>query len=198
MSNINNFFKLRSTLSSKTFQAQTDNTFDDHNNLIYGIYDSIRFPVVFRECYGKKLEDLLDTGWPSLYLISEKAIGILEKNKLTGWKTFNIKVFDKNGNEVNGYHGLSITGRCGEVDFNKSTIIEKRLVPHGPLGNYYKGYYVGLDEWDNSDFFIPRHTIAIIVTKRAAEVIKGNKLTNIILTDLADIETDELIVKNKK
>jgi hypothetical protein len=198
MSNINNFFKLRSTLSSKTFQAQTDNTFDGHNILIYGIYDSIRFPVVFRECYGKKLEDLLDTGWPSLYLISEKAIGILEKNKLTGWKPFNIKLFDKNGNEVNGYHGLSITGRCGEVDFNKSTIIEKRLVPHGPLGSYYKGYYVGLDEWDNSDFFIPRHTIAIIATKRAAEVIKGNKLTNIILTDLANIETDELIVKNKK
>jgi hypothetical protein len=122
---------------------------------------------------------------------------ILEANAFTGWKTYSVQVLDKKGHEIQGYHGLSITGRCGKVDFSKSEIIEKRLVPHGPLGRYYKGLHVGLDKWDGSDFFLPQKYFGVIITSRVAEVFKIVKLTNIRLENLVEVETSDFALQNE-
>ena len=114
---------------------------------------------------------------------------VLEDNKLTGWKTYAIKVLDKKGQEIEGYHGLSITGRCGEIDHGKSEIIEKKLVPKGPVVKFRKGLYIGLAEWDGTDFFLPEKTFWTIITKRAAEALMEKKRTNITLDNLSEIET---------
>lgn len=196
--NIENFYSFSSKLSSSTVQAhavslsskEDSNGLSDEHRLIQGAYDGISFPVVFKQEYGKKLQDILDTGWASLYLISDKMKAVLKDNNLTGWKTFAVKVLDKQGQEIKGYHGLSITGRCGKIDYNKSEITEKRLVPDGPLVKYYKGLHVGLDKWDGKDFFLPEKYFGIMTTQRAAEVLKKNKLTNIRLENLAEIEMD--------
>ncbi|MDR3623769.1 MAG: hypothetical protein P4L16_01360 [Chlamydiales bacterium] len=97
---------------------------------------------------------------------------VLENNNLTGWQTFPIKIFDKQKREIVGYHDLSITGICGPVDWNRSEIIEKRLVPTGPFGKYYKGLYIALDQWGKSDFFLPKNYAGIIVSSKAADVLK--------------------------
>lgn len=196
---IEKFYTFSSKLSSSTVQVHAislsdkeDNAglFDQHR-LIQGVYEGISFPVIFKQEYGKKLEDVLDTGWPSLFLISDKMKATLERNALTGWQTFEVKVLDKKGQEIQDYHGLSITGRCGKIDYSKSEIIEKRLVPNAPLGKYYKGLHVGLDKWDDNDFFLPEKYFGIIITNRAAEVLKKNKLTNIRLENLGEIETPD-------
>lgn len=196
---INDFYKLGSKLSSSTIQAHAVGlehlSFKDDLaaewHLILGDYSYIDFPVEFKYQHGKKLEDILDTGWPSLYLISDKLKFVLEENNLTGWKTFNVKVLNKQGHEINGYHGLSIIGRCGSIDDSKAEIIQKQIVPNGPFGKYYKGLHVGLDKWDGSDFFLPEKYFGIIVTKRTAKVLKKNKLTNIRLENLSEIETHD-------
>ncbi len=134
--NIEDFYDFGSKLVSSTFLAcavglkefhpivpNKHYIFDEHR-LIQGDYDSISFPVVFKQEYGKKLQDLLDTGWADLYLISNRMKAAFEDNHLTGWKTFEIKVFTKRGEEIQGYHGLSITGRCGKIDYSKSEIIK--------------------------------------------------------------------------
>lgn len=202
---IEKFYTFSSKLSSSTVQAHAislsgkeDNTglFDQHR-LIQGMYDGISFPIIFKQEYGKKLEDVLDTGWPSLFLITDKMKTTLEENVLTGWQTFEVKVLDKKGQEIQGYHGLSITGRCGKIDYSKSEIIEKRLVPNAPLGKYYKGLHVGLDKWDENDFFLPEDYFGIIITNRAAEVLKKNKLTNIRLENLGEIEIPDFALQNE-
>ena len=202
---IEKFYTFSSKLSSSTVQAHAislsdkeDNArlFDQHR-LIQGVYEGISFPVIFKQEYGKKLEDVLDTGWPSLFLISDKMKAVLEENALTGWKTFGVKVLDKKGQEIQGYHGLSVTGRCGKIDYSKSEIIEKRLVPNAPLGKYYKGLHVGLDKWDGSDFFLPEKYFGIIITSRAAEVLKKSKFTNIKLENLEEIETPDFALQNE-
>jgi hypothetical protein len=201
--NIKNFYSIESKLLSSTVQVhsvglETVSTKDDlasEWHLILGNYSGFSFPVVFKQKYGKKLEDILDTGWPSLYLISDKMRTVLQENSLTGWKIFTIKVLDTKGQEIKGYHGLSIVGRCGPIDYNKSEVIEKRLVPNGPLSKYYKGLHVGLDNWDSSDFFLPEKNFGIIITQRAAELIKKYKLTNIRLENLEEIETDDYTVQ---
>src|SRR5690242_9750497 len=90
------FYDFGSKLSSSTVQVHALNLtkgrneqglYDKHR-LIMGDYLGISFPVVFQQEYGKKLLDMLDTGWPSLYLISERMKSALEENSLKGWKIF--------------------------------------------------------------------------------------------------------------
>lgn len=207
--NIKEFYTLRSKLSSSTVQAHPIGLKEFHPidpnkkylydelKLILGDYSDISFPIIFKQEYGKKLQDILDTGWASLFLISDKMKATLEENALAGWQTFEVKVLDKKDQEIQGYHGLSITGRCGKIDYSKSEIIEKRLVPNAPLGKYYKGLHVGLDEWDGSDFFLPEKYFGIIATNRAAEVLKTNKLTNTRLENLEEIETSDFALQNE-
>ncbi|MCL2072651.1 MAG: hypothetical protein FWH18_01920 [Marinilabiliaceae bacterium] len=204
---IKDFFRFGSKLVSSTFQAHPVGlkefhpidpnrrySYDEHR-LIRGDYYNIFFPVKFKQEFGKNLQDILDTGWAGLYLISDKMKLILEDNKLTGWKTFDVKVLDKSKQEIQGYHGFSVTGRCGNIDYSKSEIIEKRRVPNGPLCKFYKGLHVGLDKWDGSDFFLPEQYLGTIITSKVSEILKKNKLTNIRLINLADIEIDDFTVK---
>jgi hypothetical protein len=196
---ISKFYILSEKFSGTTLQAhpvglsfkEDDNGFDDVIRLSMGDYTDLKFPVIFKQVYGKRLDDIIRTGHAVLFLISDKMKTVLEENTLTGWKTFAVKVMDKKSQEIQGYHGLSIMGRCGKIDYSKSEIIEKRLVPNGPLGKYYKGLHVGLDRWDGSDFFLPEEYFGIIITSRVATVLKKNKLTNIRLENLVEIETPD-------
>ncbi|MBP6004207.1 MAG: hypothetical protein KA746_12305 [Pyrinomonadaceae bacterium] len=197
---ISDFYEFGSKLVMTTVQAhpvglKSGGEYEDIGDsirLIMGEFDAIYFPVTFKQEYGDKFRDVLDTGHPGLYLISDHMQVLLKKNNLTGWKTFPIRLLDKKGNIIEGYQGLSVIGKCGPIDISKSEIIKKRIVPNGPLYPYFKGIYVGLDEWDGSDFFIPKYHYGPMITAKGAEVIKSNKLTNIRLINLADIEINEM------
>lgn len=190
----NDLFSFGSKLVSSTVQAhaiglkRNEDGSNDHWNLSKGNYKGINFPVIFKQDSGKNFTDILDTGWPGLFLISDRLKGILEENRLTGWQTFPIKLYDKKGNEISGYHGFSIIGHSGPTNYEKSEIIETRHVPTGPICHYYKG--VRVDNWDGTDFFTPDKTYHNFISKRAAEILKKNKITNLRLENLAERKTD--------
>ena len=171
------------------------NGISGNRNLIKGNYEGIDFPVVFKQEKesGKRFSDLLDTGHSNLYLISDRMKTVLEENNLTGWQTYPIKLYDKKGNEIFGYHGFSVVGHCGPKRYEKSKIIEKQFIPKGPVVKYYKGVF--FDDWDGSDFFTPEESFMIFITKKSADVLKKNKITNFWLENLADYETDVTNVK---
>ncbi len=166
-------------------------------NVIKGHYAGIDFPVIFKQHHGKKMTDILETGWPSLHLISDRMKQILEENNLTGWQTYPVKVYDKKGNEVLGYNGLSIIGRCAPIDYEKSEIIEKRRVLTGPLREYYKGKHIDVALWDKSDFFMPTNSVCIFITEKTATILKKNKITNLELENTKDTEVDVDNIKKK-
>ena len=151
------FYDFGSKFLTTTFQAHPINlkTLNVMENLLKREYEKIDFPVIFKQDSGKKIHDILDTGSVCLLLISEKMKDVLEQNNLTGWKTFPVQVFDKKGNEIKGYYGFSVIGKCGPIDYTKCEIVEKRLVPTGPISKFFKGRYIGLETWDGSDFFLP-------------------------------------------
>lgn len=200
---IKDFFEFRANTNSSTFQASSiglkknDGSINDHDKLIQGMYDGINFPILFEQECGKKLLDVLGTGWPGLSLISDKMKTVLEENKLTGWKTFPIKLYDKKRNEILGYHGFSVTGRCGPIDDRNAEIIDKQRIPEGPIFKAYKGLYIGLDKWDGSDFFIPDKSLFRIITNKTANILKKDKTLNIKLTNCTDFEIDVDAVLNK-
>ena len=191
------FFDFGSKLVSTTFLAapeglkKSDNGIWETRNLIKGIYEGVKFPVVFKQDDGKILRDILDTGHPGLYLISDRMKILLEENKLTGWQTYPIRLYDKKGVELFGYHGFSVIGHCGPISYEKSEIIERRYIPDGPICRYYKGK--SIEDWDGSDFFTPQKNYGIIVTKRAADILKQNKIANL---DLENLKEQEICIDN--
>lgn len=192
----NDFYIFHSQLLPSTLQAhclslsqqQDANGLFEEHQLIRGEYGRLKFPLVFKQEYGNKLADILDTGWASLYLISDNLKKLLEHNGLSGWRTFPVAVLSKEGREIEGFHGLSITGRCGAIDFTKTEIIKKALVPGGPMGEFYKGLPIDIETWDNSDFFIPDNYFGIIISKQAFEILNGSHLSNIHLLSISEVE----------
>ncbi len=182
------FFDFSSTLVSTTVQAYSIDLNINHRNLIKGEYQGIDFPVTFKQEDGNKLRDILDTGYPSLYLISERMKQLLEEHQLTGWKVFPILLYDKKGKEIAGYHGFSITGHSGPISYKKSEIIEFRRVPHGSLCRYYKG--ISIDNWDGSDFFTPKGTYQTCITRKVADILKKNKISNLHLENFTEYQID--------
>lgn len=189
-------FSNKPFLTTLTFTPKNINLKnDDEKKLIKGEYEGINFPIICEYSRGKNIRDILDTGYVSLFLISDKFKEVLEKNHLTGWKSYPVKLLDKKRNGVTGYHGFSITGRSDPIDYNRSEIIKKRYVPEGPLCKLYKGSYIDLDKWDGSDFFLPKDGIKIVITERALKILKANKITNIHAKNLAEEETEDYLVK---
>ncbi len=88
-------------------------------------------------------------------------------------------------------------GRCGPINWSKCPIVEKKLVPDGPLCKFYKGLYLDLDTWDESDFFIPENSLRIIVSKKAKDILKAKKTTNLQLDNLGEEEVLLHLIKNE-
>lgn len=181
------FFSFSSKFVGSTFQASPIDPEIDHLKLIKGDYIDIDFPIIFQQTEGHKLLDILDTGYVSLFLISDRLKLILEENRLTGWKTFPIILYDKKNNQILGYHGFSVIGRCGSTNFEKSKIVEKQLVPSGPICKYYRGIFI--DRWDGTDFFSPEKKYHTFVTQKVAGLLKKNKITNLRLENSDEYET---------
>ncbi len=190
------FYYFGSRYLSSSFQVKSigldveEESLIDHENLKQSKYEGINFPVVFKHVAGKKFTDILNTGWPSFYLISDNLKNLLEKNFFTGWTTYPILLQDKKGNHIEGYHGFSVTGVSGRISYANSPTFESRYVPQGPLVRFYKGANIDLSKWDGSDFFVPEGTTGIVMTKKVADLLEKNKITNIYLTNVAEREAD--------
>ena len=196
MVDINSFFIFGSNFSQVPVCVSNDKLeWDTNCRIVKGDYTGVELPIKFTQSSGKKWTDVLNPNSVSMYVVSERFIELLAENGVTGWKNYPIIIFDKEGKEVSGYTGFSVIGKCGKIDYSQSTIIEKRLVPEGPLGKYYKGLYIGLDKWDGSDFFLPEKNLGIIITSKAADVLKKSKFTNIRFENLTDIETPDFAIQ---
>ena len=163
--------------------AEGRNDFDRHcyRFLLVGDYEYYRFPIVFHQYDGKRLRDFLDTGWPPVYLISDRVVTLLKDNAITGWHNYPVKLYDKKENLIEGYSGFSVLGKGGtyskvwERGYNKETnesFIETR------------GLY-DLCQWDGSDIFMVQG--GIIITERVMKLLKTNKVTAVQYEKLSDL-----------
>ena len=99
-------------------------------------------------------------------------------------------LIDASGRPVTGFSGLSILGRSGPIDLTKSEIVYKTVVPGAPVAKYFKGKFVDLQEWDQSDFFLPAGYHGTFMSERAANLFYKRSKKND-LRNLEDIELPE-------
>jgi len=135
--------------------------------------------IYFKRHMGKNVYDLIPTGFAYLYLVSEKVHDLLRSNKVSGWNTFPVKVFDSQKNEISGYYGFSVTGRCGPIDSSKSKKVNKPApTPYGKPYDALEGLYFLPGSWDGSEIFSPSNTAHTFVTEKVKELFEQERITN--------------------
>lgn len=144
----------------------------------------------FHHIMGRKPKDIIMATDAVLQIVSDRFLKILSENDVTGWSTFPVIVYDKNGNELTGYSGFSVVGRSGPIDDTKHRV-EYRTSPFNPDYRYKVGIglYFDIDTWDGSDIFTPQGGI-IIVVERVKVLLENAKFKELIFTSINDYEID--------
>jgi hypothetical protein len=143
----------------------------------------------FEYHFGKNLYDLVAIGYASLYLLSDKVTNLLQEHQITGWKTYPAILYDKQGKEIEDYSIFSVTGRCGPIDWSKSKkFVKDPYVPGGSAADMLRGIYFDWDTWDGSDIFTAEGTLYTFVTQKIRDLLVKNKVTNILLNRITEIE----------
>jgi len=146
-------------------------------------------PVVVTHAMGGKPTDFIWTTSVGSMIVHRRVLDIMENEDFTGWRPYAVQVIGKDGEEIPGYSGISITGRCGALDPDLSEIFMKRFpAREAPM---YRGLYFHRETWDGSDFFCPITPGCTykFITERVQQAFKKAKLRNVMMQRLDEIET---------
>ncbi len=143
--------------------------------------DIVKEPVWFKYDSGGEAKDIIFTQSVLIYLVSDRVISILKDNGITGWSTFPVYLFDEQLNPMEGYVGLSATGKAGAIDPDRS------VAEHSSLENVLTekiiskkiGVYFQNDEWDGADIFTPQGAGMILVSEAVVNLFEKNCVSNV-------------------
>ncbi|WP_435171368.1 hypothetical protein [Paenibacillus glycanilyticus] len=135
---------------------------------------------------------------PAIYtgfslLLHDSIIETFIQQQITGWESYRITLYGKNHEIIPNYSGISITGRCSPVDYNRSGIVYKEYP--GGIFPRFKGSYFKDDVWDGTDLFMENpdergYTLTQYVSERVKNIFDNNKIKNLQLTNLTEREID--------
>lgn len=176
----------------KALHLQTKNKDIIHkiDMLFYGQKAELSsMPIEFIYLCGSKAFDLISCGFSHIYLISEKVVNLLVKENVTGWDSYEVKAYDKEGYLLEGYRGLSITGKCGPI---KNELSKKELMPpRVPWANSYSAYiglYFDPETWDGSDVFSPGETHHIFTSEKVKLLFENQHVSSVFFTPISKME----------
>ena len=136
-------------------------------HLFYKEFAGADFPIVFRQKKGyggNKLVDFLNIGSASFGPVSDRVIELLRDGGFTGWDTYPVEVYLKDGSKLDGYQGLMVTGSCGALNPSIPKPID--VVGYywkGVSWPFLKGFPLDIASWDGTDIFRPDDLSVIII-----------------------------------
>jgi len=145
-------------------------------------------PLVFEISQGRKRVDLVGTGYAGLVLVSDSFINVLSDAGFTGWTTYPVHVLGRVGDELVGYHGLSILGRCGPLDLYRGEKIIMAAPPGGTALPGWRGFHFDPSTWDGSDLFLPEGARLLFVVEAVKNALQKAGLSNLSLERITEIE----------
>ncbi len=104
--------------------------------------------------------------------VTDHIIELFKNEKVTGWKTYPLRVVNQKPKAISGYHGLQITGRVGPLT---ATAKKKGKID-------FK-----ISTWDGSDLFVPEDTWFTIAHPRVISLLEKNKIKGAVWEPLPDV-----------
>jgi uncharacterized protein DUF1629 len=135
-----------------------------------------------------------DVIWTTLgvpLLVSNRVTGILQAGGFKGWTVFPIDLAGADGQRIAGFHGLSIVGRCGAIENQRSIRVPKKYP--GGVFPVWKGLYFDPSTWDGSDIFMPQGKVGwVFVAKGLRDALDSANVGNIDWTPIENVERSVL------
>jgi hypothetical protein len=161
------------------FICRSDLSVEDAFRLIRGELKPMG-DIWLRWAMGRKEPtDFLWTTLAVLFVVSDRVVQILQSKRFSGWTTYPVVVVGPTGTTIPGYSGLSVVGRCGPLQPERSIRYQKP----GPVGNtieVFKGQFFDENLWDGSDIFMPTDgTGLVFVLDRVKRALESSKLKGV-------------------
>lgn len=129
---------------------------------------------------GARHADLLGTEEVDVFFISPSFLAVLEP--LTGWRRGNqVVVEDRQGRSAR-YTQLIVKGRSGQVRSPQS-----RATNESDGFADVRGMPIEPDGWDGADLFTPEGSSFILLSQRAADVLRAAQLSNVEIEDASEV-----------
>jgi len=186
--NYDNIFLVRDGSIGGTLHLKAMNLPGDPYDIHAGVTRPV-YPIIYKQHSGRYLHDQLTTTHAILVLYSERVISMLADRKFTGWITYPVEIYRKDGRSIPGYYGFSVIGRCGPIDDGRR---QRVLLPPREKGGKCVQGLRGLkfqgDSWDGSDIFCPLGTGFIFITEEVRRSLQEIKPSNVSFLKLSDFE----------
>lgn len=191
----------KAILSSKTkvgtTQKEAQEDLELLDNLAFGNYKNITYPVTLNNVGGKNIGEIIpavNVSW--LLIVNERFKNIVEENNLTGCSFFEVIVKDKFKESILHF-GFSITGTCTYADWDKSEIIKKSYGEGLPIINFCKGFYLEKEESFRTDFAFAGGRGFKILSQKAKDILEKAKFKNLEFINYKDFETAENNIRHE-
>ncbi len=151
--------------------------------------------LILKKDEGEILNDVVSLGIGGVFLLSPKALSILEENDIKGWESYQVNLDNVPIAAIKDYMALSIKGECGAIDNNLSKAVTlPPVVPNGPERKTFLGMLFNKDSWDGNDFFSPEGTAFVYVTERVKKIFEVNNISNCSFKKITDLENYDLVL----
>ncbi|KAF0203981.1 MAG: hypothetical protein FD170_670 [Bacteroidetes bacterium] len=185
-------------MEHKDFYLMSENYNRGSLNLIPKLHKELDINKLFRNEYvidktvefivntGSKNFDMLNSGFPGVFLISKRLVDLLRKCNATGWDSIPTII---QGNEAIEYYLLTVTGRCSAIDYEMSeSFLKAPFTTSGKSIEAKRGLYFDLKSWDGSDIFTPKESRFTFVTEKVKSLLLNSKVTNIAFENITKHE----------
>ena len=188
----NSFFELRDPLQASPLRlrsrlpASALPLWVEPGQEVKGTYAN-HLVVQFDAAQGEIAVDVLWAQVVGPACFSGRIIRLLEKYEVSGWSTYPVEVFDREGELLADYHGLVVTGAVCDADYSRSAVITKPPPAlHGKSYDVYRGLFFDEGQWDGSDMFWVDGVR--VVAEKVKKVLQQNGIENVAFTPLRERE----------
>lgn len=180
-------YELRDPLSDPPYRGIFEADLDTALALTRGELQS-HAPITVRHEMGRGRPG--DVTWTTLAIpvvVSLRVVDLLSDNAFTGWSTYPVHVLDREGQVIDGYYGLAITGRCGPIEPSQSEVVFRDL-PGGRVPAL-KGMFFDPASWDGSDLFMSVEQNALrFVREDVKSALEIAKVRNLRFERVSEVE----------
>ena len=180
-------FYLRESGNTKAFRGDMEVEIDAFGLTRAEVHPAQPIPVGWAMGRAKPVDPVMWTTFVAPVIVADAVVQLLRSHGFTGWSLYEISVRDKQGELVPGYSGLSVTGRCGNIDWAKGVEVP-RIRPAG-IFPVWKGLLFDPESWDGSDFFMPAERVGyVFVVEEVKKAFQRAKIRNVDFTPLDQFE----------